>query len=103
VLEPDNGTIQTWTLTGASTPTDGFAAGQGVTLMIADGTAYTITWTTLGVTWVGGSAPTLPTSGYAVISLWKVGGTIYGAWPTKDGLRALSNLVAQHLGGTRHD
>jgi len=78
-LEPDNGSIQTWTLTGNSTPTDGFSAGQAVTLMINDGTAYTITWPTM--TWVnnGGTAPTLATSGYTVIALWKVSTTLYGA------------------------
>jgi hypothetical protein len=77
VLEPDNGTIQTWELTAASTPTDGFAAGQSMTLMVADGTAYTITWPS--VTWVGGNAPTLETTGHTVIELWKVGSTLYGA------------------------
>jgi hypothetical protein len=50
-----------------------------MTLMINDGTAYTITWTTLAVTWVGGTAPTLATTGFTVIELWKVGSTIYGA------------------------
>ena len=40
-LSPDNGTIQTWTLSGASTPTAGtWAAGQSLTLMVDDGTAY---------------------------------------------------------------
>ena len=77
MLEPDNGTIQTWTLTGASTPTDGFAAGQSMTIMIDDGTAYTITWPS--VTWVGGSAPTLKTTGYTIVELWKVSTTLYGA------------------------
>jgi len=47
--------------------------------MVNDGTAFTITWTTLGVVWVGGTAPTLPTTGFGVIQLWKVGTTIYGA------------------------
>jgi hypothetical protein len=78
-LEPDNGSIQTHTLSGATTYTDGFSAGQAITLMVDDGTAYTITWPT--VTWVnnGGAAPTLATSGYTVIALWKVGSTLYGA------------------------
>jgi hypothetical protein len=52
--------------------------------MIDDGTAYTITWTdstwgTGGVTWVGGIAPTLATSGYTVIQFWKVSTKVYGA------------------------
>jgi hypothetical protein len=79
-INPANGGIQTWTLGANRTPTAAsFAAGQAVTLMINDGTAFTVTWSTIGVVWVGGSAPTLPTSGYAVIELWKVGSTVYGA------------------------
>jgi hypothetical protein len=81
-LSPTNGSIQTWTLSGNSTPTAGtWAAGQSITLMVDDGTAYTITWTSLAVTWKtdGGSAPTLNTTGYTAIALWKVGSTIYGA------------------------
>jgi hypothetical protein len=79
-LSPSNGTIQTWTLGASRTPTAGtWDAGESMTLMINDGTAYTITWTSLPVTWVGGTAPTLATSGFTVIELWKVGSTIYGA------------------------
>lgn len=81
-LSPANGSIQTWTLSGNSTPTAGtWAAGQSITLMVDDGTAYTITWTSLSVTWAtdGGTAPTLNTTGYTTIALWKVGSTIYGA------------------------
>lgn len=78
-LEPDNGSVQTHTLTGNTTYTDGFSAGQAITLMVDDGTAYTITWPTM--TWVnnGGSAPTLATTGYTVIAIWKVSTTLYGA------------------------
>lgn len=78
-LDPSNGSIQTWTLTGNSTPTDSLAAGESITLMIDDGTAYTITWPT--TTWVNnaGTAPTLATTGYTVIALWKVSTTLYGA------------------------
>jgi len=76
-LSAASGTIAVWTLTGNATPSDGLSAGQYLTLMVADGSAYTITWPS--VVWVGGSAPTLPTSGYAVIELWKVGSTLYGA------------------------
>lgn len=82
VLSPTNGSIQTWTLSGNSTPTAGtWAAGQSMTLMIDDGTAYSVTWTSLSVVWKtnGGSAPTLNTTGYTAIALWKVGSTIYGA------------------------
>lgn len=76
-LNPTNGTIQTWTLTGNSTPTDSLSTGEYITLMIDDGTAYTITWPTMQ--WAGGSAPTLATTGYTVVELWKVGTTLYGA------------------------
>ena len=81
-LSPTNGSIQTWTLSGNSTPTAGtWAAGQSITLMVNDGTAYTIDWTSLAVTWKtdAESAPTLNTTGYTVIALWKVGTVIYGA------------------------
>jgi hypothetical protein len=78
-LNPNNGTVQTWTLSGASTPTDAFVAGEAMTLMIDDGSAATITWPS--VTWKtnGGVAPTLNTTGFTVVVLWKVGTTLYGA------------------------
>jgi len=73
-----NGTIQTWTLSANSTPTDSLAAGESITLMIDDGTAYTVTWTSLVDQWAGGSAPTLATTGYTGITLFKIGSTVYG-------------------------
>jgi len=84
-IDPGNGSIQLITLGANRTPkATNFAAGESVTLMVADGTAYTLTWTdttfgTSGVTWVGGTAPTLATTGYSVIELWKVGTQVYGA------------------------
>lgn len=81
-LSPTNGSIQTWTLTGASTPTAGtWAAGQSITLMVDDGTDYAITWTSVAPVWKtnAAAAPTLNTTGFTVIQLWKVGTTIYGA------------------------
>ena len=81
-LNPNNGSIQTWTLGANRTPGQAsWAAGQSMTLMIDDGTARTINWTTLNVVWEtnGGTAPLLATSGFTVIVLWKVGTTIYGA------------------------
>jgi hypothetical protein len=79
-LSPTNGSIQTWTLSANSTPTAGtWASGQSLTLMVDDGTAYSITW--FAITWKtdGGTAPTLNTSGYTAIQLWKVDAVIYGA------------------------
>ncbi len=84
-IDPGNGTIQLITLGANRTPkATNFAAGESVTLMVVDGTAYTLTWTDTtfggsGVVWVGGTAPTLATTGYSVIELWKVSTQVYGA------------------------
>lgn len=86
-IDPGNGSIQLITLGANRTPKGtNFAAGEAVTLMVDDGSAYTLTWTdttfgTSGVSWKtdSGSAPTLNTTGYTVIVLWKVGTQVYGA------------------------
>lgn len=78
-LNPTNGGIQTWTLTANSTPTDGIQAGESLTLLIDDGTAFTVTWPSVVWKTNGGVAPTLLTTGLTVIVLWKVGTTLYGA------------------------
>lgn len=83
-VDPGNGSVQLITLGASRTPkATNFAAGESVTLMVDDGSAFTLTWSdttwgTGGVTWVGGSAPTLATTGYTVIQLWKVGTKVYG-------------------------
>jgi hypothetical protein len=78
-LSPTNGTIQTWTLSGSSTPTAGtWAAGASLSLQITAST-NTITWSSVPVTWIGGTAPTLSTTVTTNIELWKIGSTIYGA------------------------
>ena len=84
-INPANGGIQTITLGANRTPAaTNFTAGQSVTLMIDDGSAYAITWSTVNPTWVGatatGSAPTLATTGYTIIEMWKVGSTVYAAY-----------------------
>lgn len=79
-IDPSNGGIQLITLGASRTPVaSNFLEGQSVLLGIADGTAYAITWSTVGVVWIGGSAPALATSGKTWVELWKVGSTIYGA------------------------
>lgn len=84
-VDPANGSIQLVTLGASRTPkATNFVAGESVTLMVDDGTAFTLTWTdatwgTGGVKWVGGTAPTLATSGYTVLQFWKIGTQIYGA------------------------
>lgn len=78
-LDQGLGSIQLHTLTGNTTYDDALTAGSAITLMIDDGTSYTVTWPT--ITWVnnGGAAPTLATTGYTVVALWKVSTTLYGA------------------------
>jgi hypothetical protein len=81
-LDPNNGSIQTWTLGANRTPGQAnWSAGQSIVLQVDDGTDYTIDWTTLSVVWKtdGGVAPTLETTGVTVIVLWKISTTIYGA------------------------
>lgn len=86
-IDPGNGSIQLITLGANRTPkATNFAAGEAVTLMVDDGSAYTLTWTDStfggsGVVWKtdSGSAPTLNTTGYTVIVLWKVSTQVYGA------------------------
>lgn len=87
-IDPANGSVQKITLTASRTPKGtNFSNGQAVTLAIDDGTAYTITWTDAtfggsGVKWLGssgaGSAPTLATTGYTWVTLWKMDGQVYG-------------------------
>lgn len=86
-VDPSNGSIQLITLGASRTPkATNFAAGEAITLMVDDGSAYTLTWTDAtwggsGVVWKtdGGVAPTLNTTGYTVITLWKVSTQVYGA------------------------
>jgi len=79
-FDPANGTVHTLTLTGNMTSvTDNVAAGESFIIGINDGTAYTFAWPT--ITWVNnaGIAPTLATSGYTWVAVWKVSTTLYGA------------------------
>lgn len=79
-IDPGNGTLQRVVLGADRTPAaTNFTNGESVTLMVDDGTARSITWSTVGVVWVGGSAPTLATSGFTIIELWKEGNVIRGA------------------------
>jgi len=69
-----NGTIQNWTLTDDSSPTDSLTTGQSITLFIT-ATTYTVTWPT--ISWVNGE-PTLGTDSVSVVNLIKNGSTLYG-------------------------
>jgi hypothetical protein len=83
-IDPANGSIQAVTLGANRTPKGtNFTNGQSILLSVDDGTAYTLTWTDTtfgasGVTWIGGTAPTLATTGKTWLSFWKVGGQVYG-------------------------
>lgn len=77
-LDPANGAIQTVTLSANTTLTESLAAGESMLLMVEDGSSYAITWPTME--WIGGSAPTLGTSEYNAIELFKVGSTLYGVY-----------------------
>ena len=78
-IDPGNGSIQQITLGANRTPTvSGWTAGDSVTLYIADGTAYTITWTTIGVVWKDATAPTLATTGFTEVSITYQGGVYRG-------------------------
>ena len=76
-LSPLNGTMQRWTLVASrSAQFENFFNGCSMTLMIV-ATAYSISsWT--GVSWIGGSAPTLSNSTTTILEFWKSGGTLYG-------------------------
>jgi hypothetical protein len=85
-VDPGNGSIQLITLGASRTPkATNFVAGESVTMMVNDGTAYALTWTDAtwgagGVNWTGGTAPVLATSGYTVLQFWKVSTQVYGAY-----------------------
>ena len=80
-ISPANGTIQTKTLGANTTFTESLADGQSVVLMLNPVT-YTVTWPTM--TWISvagtGTTPTLEASSTNVITMWQVGGTVYGNW-----------------------
>lgn len=86
-IDPGNGSVQLVTLGESRTPkATNFESGESVTLMVLDGSAYTLTWTdttfgTSGVVWVGGVTPSLHTTKYTIIQLWKVGAQVYGISP----------------------
>lgn len=72
-LDPDAGTIQTWTLTDASAPVDALTSGQSMTLHLTPG-AYAVTWPTSTVI---GTWPTSLATGLNIVIIWKVGTTLY--------------------------
>lgn len=86
-IDPANGSIQKVTLGASRTPkATNMQDGQSILLAVDDGSAYSLTWSDAtfggsGVKWMDNSAPTLATSGLTWISLWKMGGQVYGSVP----------------------
>lgn len=79
-LSYTNGAIQTVTLTGNVTFTDGLADGEAIVLMLNAGASHTVTWTAVNY-WVssdGNAAPTLTAKD--TIVLWKIGSDVYAAY-----------------------
>lgn len=77
-VTPSQGGIQTITLGANRTPVaTGFENGHSVLLGITCA-GFSVTWTTMGVVWIGGAAPTLGTRSW--IELWMSGGTLFGAY-----------------------
>ena len=77
-LNPANGTTQSCAAAGTVTFTDSLSSGQSISLLLTNGSTYTINWPT--ITWVtsaGNTAPTLSASNTLVF--WKISTTLYGA------------------------
>lgn len=78
-LDPNNGTVQTKTISANTTFTDSLSAGESMSLHLTGASSYTITWPT--ITWItgtGNSAPALTAADTVV--LFKISSTLYGVW-----------------------
>jgi len=78
-LSATAGTLQSWVLTNNSTPTDSFADNTSITLMIDDGSDYSVTWPSVNWKTEGGVAPTLNATEPTFVVLWKVAGDLFGS------------------------
>jgi len=75
VISPANGDTQRIVLGADRTPVaSGWGDGDSITLLVDDGAARTIDWTTFGVVHDGGTAPTLATSGWTELNIYQEGG-----------------------------
>ena len=78
-LDPNNGTVQTKTISANTTFTDSLSAGESMSLHLTSASSYNITWPT--ITWItgtGNNAPTLTAADTVV--LFKISTTLYGVW-----------------------
>jgi hypothetical protein len=77
-LNPSTGTTLSCAAAGTVTFTDSLSSGQSISLLLTNGSTYTINWpTTTWVTADGNTAPTLSASNTLVF--WKISSTLYGA------------------------
>ena len=77
-LNPATGTTLSCAAAGTVTFTDSLSSGQSISLLLTNGSSYTINWaTTTWVTAAGNTAPTLSASNTLVF--WKISSTLYGA------------------------
>lgn len=77
-LNPSTGTTLSCAAAGTITFTDSLSSGQSISLLLTNGSSYTINWpTTTWVTAAGNTAPTLSANNTLVF--WKISSTLYGA------------------------
>jgi hypothetical protein len=77
-LNPSTGTTLSCAAAGTVTFTDSLSSGQSISLLLTNGSTYTINWpTTTWVTAAGNTAPTLSANNTLVF--WKISSTLYGA------------------------
>jgi len=78
-LDPNNGTVQTKTISANTTFTDSLSSGESMSLHLTSASSYNIIWPP--ITWItasGNSAPTLTAAD--TIVLFKISTTLYGVW-----------------------
>lgn len=78
-LDPNNGTVQTKTISATTAFTDSLSDGESMSLHLTSASSYTVSWPTM--TWItkyGDTAPFLTAAD--TIVLFKIGSTLYGVW-----------------------
>lgn len=77
VLSNSTGDIMPYEMTANTTFTDGLESGQSCVIHLSGGDTYTASWPA-GIKWRDGSQPDLSDGDEHVITIWKVGSTLYG-------------------------
>lgn len=73
-----NGSIQILTLAAPATPTVTLPSGKGMLLVLKNGNTQGVNWASAGITWIGGSEPTLTNNDH--INLYNILGVKYGSY-----------------------